>query len=68
MQVNTSSLLSVSVRYFGIADNELTGTLPAYLSDSTLPVISQVSIELQVSQPRPGLILSHWFLSRQMMP
>lgn len=48
MQVNATNLLGASVRYFGLADNQLTGTLPAYLSASTLPVVSQFSIELQV--------------------
>lgn len=51
MQVDATNLLGASVRYFGLADNQLTGTLPAYLSASTLPVVSQFSIELQVSEP-----------------
>ncbi|BDA48050.1 probable LRR receptor-like serine/threonine-protein kinase FLS2 [Coccomyxa sp. Obi] len=45
--VDAANLLGVSVRYFGLADNQLTGTLPAYLSASTLPEVSQFSIELQ---------------------
>ena len=49
VQVNATSLLGASIRYFGVADNELTGTLPAYLSASTLPQIFTFSIELQVS-------------------
>ena len=48
MQVNATNILGASVRYFGLADNQLTGTLPAYLSTSSLPLVSQLSIELQV--------------------
>lgn len=51
IQVNATSLLGATIRYFGVADNQLTGTLPAYLSESSLS--QTFSIELQVSKTWP---------------
>lgn len=47
-QVNNSSPLEDRIRYFGLQDNRLNGSLPAYLSDTVLPDLSRVNIALKV--------------------